>query len=71
MVWSIGWSEWYVRKLGYMCETYRWLGKVHHIDLLRHEQSSLARTLGSWLQIPLEAWMSVCVYSVLCCSVCR
>jgi hypothetical protein len=25
---------------------------------------SLARTLGSWVRIPLEAWMSVCVYSV-------
>jgi hypothetical protein len=31
---------------------------------LRHELSSLARTLRSWAQIPLEAWMSVCVYSV-------
>jgi hypothetical protein len=31
---------------------------------LRHELSSLARTLGSWVRIPVEAWMSVCVYSV-------
>jgi hypothetical protein len=31
---------------------------------LRHELSSLARTLGSWVRISLEAWMSVCVYSV-------
>jgi hypothetical protein len=31
---------------------------------LRHEPSSLARTLGSWVRIPLEVWMSVCVYSV-------
>jgi hypothetical protein len=31
---------------------------------LRHEPSSPARTLGSWLRMPLEAWMSVCVYSV-------
>jgi hypothetical protein len=31
---------------------------------LRHELSSLARTLGSWVRIPLQAWMSVCVYSV-------
>jgi hypothetical protein len=31
---------------------------------LRQEQSSLARTLGSWVRIPLEAWLSVCVYSV-------
>jgi hypothetical protein len=30
---------------------------------LRHELSSLARTLGSWVRIPLEAWMSVYVYS--------
>jgi hypothetical protein len=31
---------------------------------LRHELSSLPRTLGSWVRIPLKAWMSVCVYSV-------
>jgi hypothetical protein len=31
---------------------------------LRHELSSLARTLGSWVRIPLKAWMSVCLYSV-------
>jgi hypothetical protein len=31
---------------------------------LRHVLSSLARTLGSWVRIPLTAWMSVCVYSV-------
>jgi hypothetical protein len=30
----------------------------------RHELSSLARTLGSWVRISLKAWMSVCVYSV-------
>jgi hypothetical protein len=29
-----------------------------------HEPSSHAGTLGSWVRIPLEAWMSVCVYSV-------
>jgi hypothetical protein len=38
---------------------------------LRHELSSLSRTLGSWVRIPLKAWMSVlcaffCVYVVLC-----
>jgi hypothetical protein len=39
---------------------------------LRHELSSPARTLGSWVQIPLEAWMSVCAFLLcLCCSVCR
>jgi hypothetical protein len=30
---------------------------------LRNEPSSPARTLGSWVRIPLKAWMSVCVYS--------
>jgi hypothetical protein len=29
-----------------------------------YELSSLARTLGSWVRIPLETWMSVYVYSV-------
>jgi hypothetical protein len=31
---------------------------------LRYELCSPARTLGSWVRIPLEAWMSVsfCVY---------
>jgi hypothetical protein len=33
---------------------------------LRHELSSPARTPGSWVRIPLEAWMSVCVSVVLC-----
>jgi hypothetical protein len=31
---------------------------------LRHKPSSPARTLWSWVRIPLEAWISVCVYSV-------
>jgi hypothetical protein len=31
---------------------------------LRHELSSPAQTLGSWVRIPIEALMSVCVYSV-------
>jgi hypothetical protein len=31
---------------------------------LRHEPSSSVRTLGSWVRIPLEAWMSVYFYSV-------
>jgi hypothetical protein len=35
---------------------------------LRHELSSLARMLGSWVRIPLKAWMSVCVYSVFVLS---
>jgi hypothetical protein len=39
---------------------------------LRHELSSFARMLGSWVRIPLKAWMSVhcvrlfCVSMVLC-----
>jgi hypothetical protein len=31
---------------------------------LKHELSSIALTLGSWVRIPFEAWMSICVYSV-------
>jgi hypothetical protein len=30
--------------------------------VLRHEMSSLPRALGSWVRIPLKAWMFVCVY---------
>jgi hypothetical protein len=35
---------------------------------LRHELSPPAQTLGSWVRIPLEAWMSVCIYSVFVLS---
>jgi hypothetical protein len=35
----------------------------------RHELYSPARTLGSWVRIPHEVWMSVCIYSS-CCPVC-
>jgi hypothetical protein len=35
---------------------------------LRHELSSPPQTLGSCVRIPLEAWMSVCVYSVFVLS---
>jgi hypothetical protein len=31
---------------------------------LSHELSSLGQKLGSWVRIPFEAWMSVCIYSV-------
>jgi hypothetical protein len=31
---------------------------------LTHGPFLPARTLGSWVQIPLEAWLSGCVYSV-------
>jgi hypothetical protein len=36
---------------------------------LRHELSSFARTLRSWVRIQLKAWMSVCDYSV-CAVLC-
>jgi hypothetical protein len=35
---------------------------------LKPELPSLARALGSWIRIPLKAWMSVCVYSVFVLS---
>jgi hypothetical protein len=39
---------------------------------LRHELFSSARTLGSWVRIPLETWMSVYAFILcLCCFVCR
>jgi hypothetical protein len=31
---------------------------------LRHELSSPARTLGSWVRIPLNTWMFVCLFYV-------
>jgi hypothetical protein len=35
---------------------------------LRHEMSSPALTLGSWVRIPLEAWMFAFILC-LCCPV--
>jgi hypothetical protein len=35
---------------------------------LRHELSSPARTLGSWVRTPLEEWMFACVYSMFALS---
>jgi hypothetical protein len=35
---------------------------------LRHEMSSPAPTLGSWVRIPLRAWMFACLYSVFVLS---
>jgi hypothetical protein len=40
------------------------LGRSHWPRGLIYELSSPARTLESWIRISLEAWMSVCVYSV-------
>jgi hypothetical protein len=31
---------------------------------LRHDMFSFARTLGSWVRIPVEVWVFVYVYSV-------
>jgi hypothetical protein len=39
----------------------RWSQWLHS---LRHEMSLPAGTLGSWVWIPLKAWMSVCICSV-------
>jgi hypothetical protein len=38
--------------------------QLHWPRGLRHEPFWTARTVGTWIRIPLEAWMSVCVYSV-------
>jgi hypothetical protein len=35
---------------------------------LRHKMSWPAWTLGLWVRIPLDAWMSVCVYAVFVLS---
>jgi hypothetical protein len=38
---------------------------------LRHELSSLARTLRSWVRIPLKAWMYVlCAFICVCVVLC-
>jgi hypothetical protein len=37
---------------------------------LRHELSSLSRTLGSWVRIPLNAWMPVCAFILCLCQPC-
>ena len=36
---------------------------------LRHESSSPPATVGSWVRITLEAWISVCVFVVLCVGI--
>jgi hypothetical protein len=39
---------------------------------LKDELSSLTRTLGLWVRILIQAWISVCAFVLcLCCSVCR
>jgi hypothetical protein len=47
--------------------------KFHHLSKfcsLKHELPSLARTLGSWTRIPLQAWIYLLCGFILCCSVC-
>jgi hypothetical protein len=34
---------------------------------LRHEMSSPVRTLGSWVRIPLKAWISAFILFVMSC----
>jgi hypothetical protein len=60
----------------YKCETWSvtlrdkfWSGHCENSRsqrpcVLRHEPISLARKLESWVRIPLNTWMSLCVYSV-------
>jgi hypothetical protein len=54
---------------------FKWLnlfpwGKTENADRngMKHEPPSPAQTLGSWVRIPLKAWMSVCAYSVFMLS---
>jgi hypothetical protein len=44
------------------------IGTISSEGGLRHELSSPAQTLGTLVRIPLEAWVSVCVYSVFVLS---
>jgi hypothetical protein len=58
-------------QLGYRVTVTLWLAVYRQSILARdvsHELSSPAKTLGSWVRIPLEAWMSVCVHSVFVLS---
>jgi hypothetical protein len=44
------------------------MGRSQRPHRLIHEMSSLTWMLGSWVQIPLKAWMFICVYSVFVLS---
>jgi hypothetical protein len=48
----------------YDCLVYKAMGWSQRPGGLRHGLSSLARTLGSWVRIPLKSWMSLCFYYV-------
>jgi hypothetical protein len=41
-----------------------WIDSWIYWTLILVQMSSSARTLGSWVRIPLKAWMFVYVYSV-------
>jgi hypothetical protein len=41
---------------------------LHALRGLRHEMSSPAQAVGSWVQTSVEAWMSVCVCSAFVLS---
>jgi hypothetical protein len=60
--WTNLYKIWYI----YDCRSQRPRG-------VRHELSSPSQSLGSWVRIPLEAWMSVLCAFILClfCPVCR
>jgi hypothetical protein len=64
----------YFRFLGHhkeLCQIQRYSGKQNRSQWprsLRHEISSAARTLGSWVRIALKAWMLVCGSSVFVLS---
>jgi hypothetical protein len=59
-------GSWFVKVVLVPCinTVYRWISWSQWLCDLRHEPSSPARTLGSWVRIPLEAWISLCIYCV-------
>jgi hypothetical protein len=56
--WNIGCVPWRTSLFKYTVPVPSWSQWPRG---LRHELSSLARMLGSWVRIPLKAWMFVCV----------
>jgi hypothetical protein len=51
-----------------ICHKYRPIRRSKWPRGLRHELSSPAQTLGSWVRIPLRAWIYMCVYPVFVLS---
>jgi hypothetical protein len=70
---NIDLSFWDSLRIRYIA-TFHWTNLVIHQSQrprgLRHELSSLARTLRSWVWIPLEACVYVLCAFILCGSVC-